>query len=808
MGWFSKKGKDIDDIDDGFILTDDIDLTKPNNQSPSDHNKSSKGMAPHALTPDEVLHKGQNKPSQVYETEQIPMSSGENVDVNPATALLYKRMMKSKEAALAKKEDSKPQQNNPVTSSQSYVIKPSVSDEGAQNPKTEEVKIAPDVKADIERTINELKGNDKPEAPKAEVKTAAPKAEAEVQKSEPETPKVETKAPKAEPQAPKSEPEAPKTAQVEEQIQQMIEGLKEEFKEETNNGASANKTVATQNDNSDKSSDENSNTASLLSRCMPYIIDDNGHNHSEDFPPAYTLDSVEDIISAFENKAAKQASQTYGTSVPDLHPKNNASAVAGKKSVFKSKPPQKKPNTPAETSVDIKKAAPDGSKVNDQTRVEHTKPENSIKTYQASFSTIDIPIIAKNNGEQSTITFDINDIRRAASSDLGATKQIVISDIGKEKQESIEQFIAEKSSDFDEIIDDLNGYTCFDDAKRIRAQLYKTKRNNLIKFFVTAVLTLFVTIMRLPVFDELLSGKSDAVFLISSIVLLVLAIVNIKTLLSVKNIFKGAKNADLPVALSVISVLLHSGVTMLFFDTAQVLNLVPLGALALSFSSMCDFLHSAEITDNFRFIATPQQKNIAGIIKNSEISEKIISTGIEGKPYIIAPRKTVNLLGFLKAANSNSHAAKRIPLITVITVAAALVIGVASFFILDDVSAALSAFTITMCLGCSPISHLLGALPTKCMSSRLANNDAMICGYEAAMEVEPVNCVTLSAADLFPNNSIELINLKVLNKNSLDKTFLDAASITLSAQSPLYNVFKDIAKSYDSPLPYCDNVKY
>lgn len=773
MGWFSKKGKeDIDienDIDNGFTLPlEEINLTELNDSGPKKASNFSGPVARHALTPDEVLGKNTDKPKQVFETEQIPMAGGKTVEVNSATVLLYKRMMESK--AAAKTQENEPTAK-PITSTESYIVKP----EETANDKEIPVVNTPTtnmVDPVVQATINEI---------------IKEKVQEEIN----------------------DEP----IEQTEIKFEDTV--LKEQYtptsnEEQIEKSTPITESVETKDDTINQPKADEEPVPSLLSRCMPYIIDDNGHNHSEDFPPAYTLESVEDIISAFESKAAQKVSEMYGTTAvtPSTPIVNNAVNDTKQRS-FKVKPLQRKSRSTAKPNEQTPKSTPlDIPVTHTGVYSDPTEQENSIKTYQASFSTIEIPVTALNDGDQSTITFNINDIRRATGDDLGATKQIVISDIGAEKKESIEKFIAPQSSDFGEIIDDLNGYTCFDDAKRVRIELYKVKRKNLLKFFFTAIITLLITLMRLPVFDDLLFGKSNTVCLISCIALAVLAIINIKTLLSVKNIFKGCKSTNIPVSLSVLCVLLHSVLTLAFFNTAEILNLAPLGALALCFSSMCDFLRSAEIIDNFRYVATPHQKNAIDIIKDQETTDKIISTGLEGKPYIIAPRKTVNLLGFLKASYAPNPMTKQMPIFTIVTLMAAFAIGVASFFVLNSFASALSAFTIAVCVGFSPIIQLLGALPTKAMSARLAKHGAFICGYDSAMSIEPANCVALNAAELFPNGTIELINMKILGNNSLDKTFFDAASITLSAQSPLYNVFKDITKSSDDAIPLCDSVKY
>ena len=761
MGWIFNKGKDPDiDIDAnadvGFTLPgEDIDLSEPDDdKKPLQNTNSNKPKPRHALTPDEVLGKDTEKQNQVWETSQIPMAGGKTVEVNSATVLLYKRMMESKSAAEKKADEAKQK-----SQTGEFRIAPSPAaqktDDTTQNGSVNII-ISAEPKTDVDKHISGIIKSTK--TPPTQNITKSP-AKIEIIKT---------------PVEPKAENPVTITSDDTKKIQ----------------------------DSSDKKEQPKKEIPSLLSRCMPYIIDDNGHDHSEDFPPKYTLQSVEDIISSFENKAAQKVSEIYGDRV------HTQQKVTTPQKSLKVRPQHKKATPTAPAQEAPAKLASDIPMSNTKT-AGASDTANSIKTYQSSFSTIEIPVTTSNNGGDSTITFDINDIRRATGSDLGSTKQIVISDIGEEKKDSIKEFIAPKSADFDEIIDDLSGYTCYDDAKRIRKGLYKTKRNSLIKLVLTALITLAVTVIRFDVLSEAFSGKANIVFAVSTVALALMCIINFKAVLSVADIKKGCKNPHIPVGLAVIAVLLHSLLTLIFFDAATVLNLIPVAGLALVFSALGDFLRAAEVVDNFRYIATPHQKNAVDIIKDPEVSGKIIKTGIDSKPYIVAPRKTVNLLGFLKASNAENAIASKIPLFTLVSGIAALIIGIICFFVLDNISAALSALVIVLCIACPPSTMLIGSLPTKSASARLNANDAMICGYESAMSIEPANCVVVNASDLFPAGSIELINMKILGNNSLDKTFLDAASITLSAQSPLYNVFKDITKSLgDVALPYCDSVKY
>jgi hypothetical protein len=114
-----------------------------------------------------------------------------------------------------------------------------------------------------------------------------------------------------------------------------------------------------------------------------------------------------------------------------------------------------------------------------------------------------------------------------------------------------------------------------------------------------------------------------------------------------------------------------------------------------------------------------------------------------------------------------------------------------------------------MALLVSPTAFACDVVPLANAAKKLNRSHAMIAGKRALNRIDAANACVLHSTDFFPKGTVTLHSIQVLAENSVDETLLDAAAITSKLNSPLADIFADIANTdSETPLPEADSVKY
>lgn len=535
-------------------------------------------------------------------------------------------------------------------------------------------------------------------------------------------------------------------------------------------------------------------TPSLISRVMPFMIDENGVRFTDEEKPLYTLDSVDDIINSFEKKADIRISGLYSSKKPAPSP-TKESPVASK-----------------ELLQELSKKMDNVRKnVSNDEKIEMFGADaNEIKNYQSSIG--DTRIISGvafgknvNSASEATRQFNIYDEaenRSAGNDDSSETKSIIINDIPKPSK-NYSQLSYEQSDEYDDIIDDLNGYTDFKDARQFAITYLKKKRNSFFALSVDIVIAIALTILNLPFFK--IFDQQIALGIINLVLVSLLCVANFSTLKSITSLFKGNFSSELPFALSVLTAFAVS-VSNLFSGNYSSSLLTAVAAVGFVFNGIGKLLSASYVYNNFRRIATPHEKFAFSYIKG-DAANRVAADAVDGEAQIGIKKRCINILGFVRNSEFNDAAAKIISISTAVSLVFALPIALISGFIVKN-SDFIYVLSAALLLGCPPCATLVSILPLKKVSSSLNKYGAQIPGYKNAANIEKINAVTVSSSMLFPNGTIELINMKVLGNTSVDKTLINAASVALMMDSPLAPVLCNIATTGREDLPECDSYKY
>lgn len=298
--------------------------------------RSEKVHAPHALTRDELMNTGNNQAS-AKKIEMVPSSKKVNgSNISPAAQSLFEKMLKSQEqATVAEKSsqndiDSVSVNSNTIADSDNTKI---VTAHFASEPTMEKIQM----KSASDNSDESIEKDFSPVS-------KAPVAPTEIKMNPPEG------------TAPSLKPESPADGKTDanktNSVPSSIPMSQSEFK-----SSQVNRT-AVPDFSSKQLVDEP--IESLLKKCQNFINADDGMPTYKPTPrPAYTLDSVNDIISSAEKKAQERISRLYGDKKttpenPAARYEGNTASMPLKPSVMEQKAAFSKPSIKDEKTSAVK----------------------------------------------------------------------------------------------------------------------------------------------------------------------------------------------------------------------------------------------------------------------------------------------------------------------------------------------------------------------------------------------------------------------------------------------------------------------
>ncbi len=578
---------------------------------------------------------------------------------------------------------------------------------------------------------------------------------------------------------------------------------------------------------------------SLLEKCSQFVHSDKAE---EAFmpEPAYTLDSVDDIIAEAEKRAQARVREIYGakeTEAPKAEEKPaepvKTEPVPEKKPapVPEIKLPEPKsepepaavpipPVSPAATVIpsegitlpkakteetdEVKEFTPSSHVGPEQTPEEIVMHREDVRSYHYRF--------ADNDAEGAPESADADEQEPVEEQTIQFTpvkeETPSFSDEIKASLGTDTSFEPEDDEDLYEAEDELYlDYYSYEDAKLVFASLSRKRRMLNIRLVLTVLVAAFSAFMALP-FSSAIREISPFGFLIAEVAaVLVGALINLDIFKSFATVLSKRAKADLPLAVSVIFCLGYG----IYAIAVRDVNLVQFGIVPLigMLFSLIGKLHSVgRIIKNFGVVASNDEKFAVSLVDEENGSYAIAHDAVEGEALIAIGKKTLNVTHFMKHSLSPDPFGSAVSVLAGIGVMAAsamLVYGAVT----ASLNEALGLFIALLCVAAPYSSGAIGSLPLWLASRRLQKHGAMLAGFSDAENIEQTNAVVFDTASLFPRGRVKMYDLKVLSPNDLEQTIFNAAAVTTSANSPLGHVFRRIARtSEEYVLPPADSVKY
>ena len=505
--------------------------------------------------------------------------------------------------------------------------------------------------------------------------------------------------------------------------------------------------------------------ASLLDKCKPFISED-GATVTE--KPAYTLESIESIISTSELKAAKLLEQL-----------SNVGSVIT--------------NTP--------KVVAENKGVTDADQFATTK----IRT----ISDIDVD---QNDGNEDisstkTITFDSLSATGKFEDITSGTKIIDLSTEMFESEEPknssllVNPFSLENESF---AVDD--DYKEFSDAKRIGGHLISKVKSARLRAFLSFILLLVIASANLSGIADKLTANPSFFAVISSSVFALLCLINYDVFAALPSLFKKQHVAESTTGVLCVYSLIYAAVSLLSNRNPYTVLLFVSCNIFIKCIAVC--LRESTRLKNFRIIASRNKKFALEFIGDRQITFAMAKNSVEGDVLVGVDTPCVNVHDFMKNTEVDRVTNPNFSAFVLIATISCFVMGL--FYGISTVSFYDFCLTLTVfsALAFAPTILFTDILPLHSAAKRLTKKGAMITSGTAARKIELANAVTVRSKDIFPAGTITLYNIQALDANRMDETILLAAALTRQIGSPYQSIFEDIAASSGGKIPVADSVKY
>ena len=569
---------------------------------------------------------------------------------------------------------------------------------------------------------------------------------------------------------------------------------------------------------SEISRDDKPLNSSLLERCRPYTLDDEGHDLSKQQLPLYKLESVAEILKSDSERALEELSKKYNLSVDDY--------TTHKSEVIES--PTFEQKSIDERTVVFKQMVNDAKTITGDDQVfEELLSENSnvsITELHTNLPDIsDIDNFQKNSDFQNKLPEDTATIRFTPIKDaVSGESHISISsttrpiDIGHD----IEGFEEDMNTSHDTELEQTDfedfsikdEYSSTEQTKPLIRKLSFKKRSCFLKIFPSVFSTILLCLFMFGSLNDLIIKNPSSTILICTIILFVNVISNIDIFLGFKTIFSNNCSTDVLVSLSSLCTCVL-GVTRIFSDGNEnalaIFAVILLTSIILNIRAVATFWDASTLLGNLKQIATTKPKKAVTLILDSATNFAMAKNSIEGDVLAATPINTDFVSDFMKYSKYGVKLKGKLRTLTIVVLILSAFFGIATNLYYSSAVQGLYASACVFCLAASPCLLLIDSLPLLSAAKKLNKKGAMIAGKTGAERLELANAAVVSSADIFPSGTVTLQSIKVLSENNFDDIIMKAASLTETVNSTIAPIFKQIAKTNDAyVLPDSDTVKY
>lgn len=386
------------------------------------------------------------------------------------------------------------------------------------------------------------------------------------------------------------------------------------------------------------------------------------------------------------------------------------------------------------------------------------------------------------------------------------------------RRKKVESFVLDTSENEDKkpaegaaVVNGQKEFENFGEAPKILNDILQVKSNLFLRLCVllfTGIFSLLITVandFELPLIKTFDRSISPSAFLFTNTILGLIALGVSYTVMTagIKNMINRKPDCDSIAAIGIF-VTVITGIINLF-EPESVRDgyyhvYISAAIMGLVFNTLGKMMIVQRTEKNFRYVAGEFDRYAVKRVSDENAAN--FAKGTEADPAVMtAMEKTEFVSDFVKHSYSPDISDEFARKVSPIILIAGAVVALLSFIFdknasaaVDKIFVALAAFSgvVTMC---SSVSLMLAVnVPMNRGANKFLQYSSVMLGYSAVDEYADANSMLVEAEQLFPKDSVDLVNLKLLSANSLEECILMAASLTCQAGSVLKNAFYRILK--------------
>ncbi len=226
----------------------------------------------------------------------------------------------------------------------------------------------------------------------------------------------------------------------------------------------------------------------------------------------------------------------------------------------------------------------------------------------------------------------------------------------------------------------------------------------------------------------------------------------------------------------------------------------------LTLNSAAEWLENKRLLANFAALTSGKDLYAIGKVEPEETAFEIGRGLLLDDPAVLCTQKTEFPRRFLELSRvyypSDDLNRKTVP----VAVIAGAAVG--ALTLLTGNTAALCAFTATVCAAVSYFSYLADAVAVGRASGRLLRGGAVLTGWDSFRACATANAVAVDAADVFDPYGGNVFGIHIFTDMKADEAILDTASLAIASGGPLGNLFKRVVLGKTQLLFPVDTLAY
>lgn len=360
--------------------------------------------------------------------------------------------------------------------------------------------------------------------------------------------------------------------------------------------------------------------------------------------------------------------------------------------------------------------------------------------------------------------------------------------------------------------DDFEDFRTIEDAPVIHKSIVSLKASLSGRLFLLSVLFIITTYLvvandySMPVFSLVDRTQNPVTYLFVITILGLFGAISCFSVIinGLRNLFTLKADSDSLCALAIITSLISS--TALINNSTLFRNkalhvYIPVALGALIFNTIGKIMLIKRTEKNFDFVSSDGDKYSLFKVTDEKDAENFTKGTLNDIPDLTGIKKTEFVTDFLKNSYSEDISDHYSKIVVPVIFLVSLIVSALSVIFTKDTKTgvgltmiALSNLAGTIALCSSFALPLTVNYPMHRASKRYLESSAALIGYNAVEDYKDSNSVIISASQLFPEGSVDFVNLKQLSSTTIEEGILVAASLASHADSllkaPFYKMLK------------------